>query len=218
MHIINQYHKIEHLTKYPLERIESAGRNCYKSEENIKPGTAIHFVKMLRDKNHEAMLEFADMTVRLVTNRGVLIDLSRHRLTSMAVESTRYVKYNKEMFFIRPVWCSKMMIGSSHSLEQLCFDGYFSKTDLIFIENCNNAEIGYNSFLNMGWKAQQAKEILPNSLKTEIVIKANLREWRHIFKLRTSNKVHPQMKALFVDLLNDVKQRIPVIFDDINPK
>lgn len=228
MKIIDQYHEILDYPKNPLQLIEIAGRNCYQSQDKIgcienhdKSGTcpdmkwnmftgncnntncSVHssnkFTKMLKDKGHHAMLEFGDISVRFVTNRGVLAELSRHRLLSLAVESTRYVRLDNNMEFIRPVWWEKSIEYQKTNWEQAV----------------EMTEHYYLNLLNAGWKPEQAREILPNSLKTEIICKANYREWLHILKLRTSKKAHPQIRALILPLLAELQQKIPVIFDDI---
>jgi thymidylate synthase (FAD) len=233
MKIIDQSYEIINLPENSLELIEAAGRTCYKSEDKIgctldecsvpedrrkfkwysKPvgmgrkqvctGCPYHsshkFVKMLIDRGHHAMLEFGDITVRFITNRGVTHELVRHRLFSFAQESTRYVKYNGEMEFIRPVWWDGSTLYQKTAWEKA----------MRFVEH------NYQKLIKEGWRPEQAREVLPNSLKTEIVVKANLREWRHIFQLRCSKKAHPQMRSLMINLLIDLKTKIPLIFDDI---
>jgi thymidylate synthase (FAD) len=199
MKIIEQSHKILNLSIAPEIDIENAGRTCYQSKDRINKDSAEKFVKMLRDRGHHAMLEFADMTVRFITNRGVTHELVRHRLCSFAQESTRYVKYDGEMEFIKPVW----------------FNDSSQITRDLWLKSCNVSETLYKFLLSEEWQPQQAREVLPNSLKTEIVVKANLREWRHIFQLRCSSKAHPQMHSLMRPLLDEVKKIMPVLFDDI---
>ncbi|MDY6893799.1 MAG: FAD-dependent thymidylate synthase [Thermotogota bacterium] len=178
--------------------MELAGRTCYKSEDNITNESAAKFVKMLIDRKHHAMIEFGDIIVKFITNRGVTHELVRHRLCSFAQESTRYVNYGRDdIKFIKPVWiCMEHQLG----LWKLAM---------------SIAEDFYKALLREGWQPQQAREVLPNSLKTEIVVKANIREWRHIFNLRCSKNAHPQMRALMIPLLEELKEKLPVVFDDI---
>lgn len=199
MKLIEQYHSILENPEYASEQIERAARTCYKSEGKIRPGSAEKITKSLRDRGHHAMLEFADLTVRFVTNRGVTHELVRHRLCSFAQESTRYVRYDGDMEFVEPVW------WNSSTQEQR--DS--------FIDLCELSEATYRHLLSSGWQPQQAREVLPNALKTEIVVKANLREWHHIFSLRCSKAAHPQIRTLMLGLLEDVKSVLPVVFDDI---
>ena len=199
MKLIEQGYEIISLPENLLETLENAGRTCYKSEDKITKESAPKFVKMLRDRGHHAMIEFGDIIVKFVTNRGVTHEIVRHRLSSFAQESTRYVRYNGDMEFIRPVW----------------FDDCRTEEIAVFERSLYNAEVSYKSLLDLGWRPEQAREVLPNSLKTEIVWKANIREWRHIFNLRCSKAAHPQMRALMLPLLKELKEKLPIVFDDI---
>jgi thymidylate synthase (FAD) len=214
MKIIDQSHEIINLPSNLLQVIEAAGRTCYKSEDKITSDSATRFVARMRDWSHHAMIEFGDITIRFITNRGVTHELVRHRLCSFAQESTRYVKYDGGMEFIRPVWCSDELIGIN--LKGLRTKN-ISKQELKWLDACYNAECCYLSLLEDGWRPEQAREVLPNSLKTEIVVKANIREWRHMFTLRCAKKAHPQIRALMVPLLAELKTKVPVIFNDIYP-
>lgn len=173
------------------------------------------FIGMLRDRGHHAMIEFGDIIVRFVTNRGVTHEIVRHRLSSFAQESTRYVRYDGEMEFIRPVWCGDEVVGVFN--EPYDFDRVEDSVDNAFLNFLWDSEKAYKHLLvDNGWQAQQAREVLPNALKTEIVWKANIREWRHIFSLRCSKAAHPQMRALMIPLMNELKRTLPVVFDDIH--
>jgi len=181
----------------PLQIIELAGRTCYKSEARADDESAARFCRMLLRRGHESVMEHVSASVRFITNRSITHELVRHRLASFSQESTRYVDYQDEMEFIQPVWLD------AHS------EGPFLRT-------CESAEVAYRIFRKiMGWRPEQAREVLPNALKTEIVMTANLREWRHVFKLRTSKAAHPQMRALMLSCLEGFKREIPVLFDDI---
>jgi len=201
MRIIKQSYKILFVTPHILHIIEKAGRICYKSENKMTEGSAIRFTEMLRDRGHHAMLEFGDIIVKFITNRGVTHELVRHRLCSFAQESTRYVDYQEEMEFIMPVWINQNIAGEEKYR--------------MWIAAIEHAEYYYKELREMGWRPEQAREVLPNSLKTEIVVKANTREWRHILQLRCSNKSHPQMHALMRPLHQELKKIIPVLYDDI---
>jgi len=200
MKIIEQSHEIISLPKNLLQTIEKAGRTCYKSEDRITNISANEFTEMLIRRNHHAMIEFGDIIVKFITNRGITHELVRHRLCSFAQESTRYVKYNDEMVFIRPIWLSLDKDSSARD----------SWTSAML-----HTEKIYKDLINNNWKAEQAREVLPNALKTEIVVKTNIREWRHIFSLRCSASAHPQMRALMIPLLNELKEKVPIVFDDI---
>lgn len=232
MKIIDQSYEILHMDG--LDRIELAGRTCYKSEDKIGcltdgcdyeygsivcrscgSNSADRFVKMLIKRGHEAMLEHGGATVLFVTNRGVTHELVRHRVASFGQESTRYVNYGgKEMEFIRPVWCPES-IARVYSEDALWVGEEATEE---FIEALLLAEELYTSLLAKGWHPEQAREVLPNSLKTEIVVTANYREWRHILKLRalgTTGKPHPQMQALMLPLLEEFKAKLPAMFGDL---
>lgn len=199
MKLINQSHEILSLPENPLQMIEAAGRTCYKSEGKITDGSAEEFVRKIISRGHHAMLEFGDITVRFVTNRGITHELVRHRLCSFAQESTRYVRYDGEMEFIIPSW----------------WDNCLAYNKRVFIDALEFSERTYQELLTLGWSPQKAREVLPNALKTEIVMKGNIREWRHILKLRTPKAAHPQMVDLMVPLHQELKERVPLVFDDI---
>lgn len=220
MRVIDQYHKILSVPEGLLETLERAGRTCYKSEDKITPGSAEKFVQMLINRGHHAMIEFGDIIVKFVTNRGVTHEMVRHRLCSFAQESTRYVNYGgDDIEFVRPVWCDESMVGfTNHNTfddERDALQRLGSDAAVSFLDACAHAEYWYKELLKEGWRPEQAREVLPNSLKTEIVVKGNIREWRHIFKLRCSKAAHPQMRTLMVPCLEELRSRLPVVFDDI---
>jgi thymidylate synthase (FAD) len=192
-----------------LTAIERAGRTCYKSEDSITKESVYKFIRMLINRGHESVLEHQSISVLFVCDRGVSHELVRHRLASFSQESTRYCNYAKDKFgnectFIIPPFFKSNEVEKS------------AKDEDEWINAMNYAEKSYFSLLNLGWNPQQARSVLPNSLKTEIVVTANLREWRTIFKQRTSSAAHPQMRELMIPLLKEIKNKIPVIFDDIN--
>jgi thymidylate synthase (FAD) len=179
-----------------LKRIEAAGRTCYKSEGNIKDGSAEAFVAKLIKLGHEAMIEHESVSVRIVCDRGVTHEIVRHRIASYAQESTRYCNYGK-------VGHVKFIYPSDFELET---------PDL---ELLSLIEAHYLHCINNGRTPQQARYFLPNGTKTEIVMTCNLREWRHFFTLRCSPKAHPDMRAIAIPVLLKFSRRIPVIFDDL---
>ena len=193
-------------TKDPLEIIEKAGRTCYKSEDKITGDSAKKFTKMLLDRGHEAMIEHASASYRVICDRGVTHEIVRHRLFSYAQESTRYVNYNKKgMQVIEPCF----WYGNEDSIlaSPTCI--------AVWEQAMEQAEINYNKMIENGATPQEARSVLPNSLKTEIVITGNLREWKHFFKLRTSEKAHPQMQEVANMILEDIRKRVPIIFDEV---
>ena len=187
-----------------LRKIEAAGRICYKSEENITDGSAEIFVRSILKNGHESVIEHEKISVRVVCDRGVSHEIVRHRIASYSQESTRYCNYSKEKFgkeltFIKPVFWEE------DSKEYQLWKNLMKKT-----------EASYNELIEMGAAPQEARSILPNSLKTEIVITMNLREWRHFFRLRTSKKAHPQMRQISRMILEYFKENIYAVFDDID--
>lgn len=186
-----------------LKKIERCGRVCYKSEQNVTDSSYIDFVKNIIKRGHESVLEHVSISVLFVCDRGVSHEIVRHRLASYSQESTRYCNYSNEKF------------GEEITIIDPCFWDKDSSEYQSWKESMKQTETAYFKELNMGAAPQEARSILPNSLKTEIVMTANLREWRHFFKLRTSKAAHPQMRELSVPLLEEFKNRIPVVFDDI---
>ena len=192
--------------KSELQFIEKIGRVCYKSENNIVDGSAEKFVAALIKRGHEAMIEHSTLTVKFICDRGVSHELVRHRLCSFAQESTRYCNYSSDKF------------GSELTFIEPCFWDYDSEEYSDWEDVCHDAELVYMHKINTGVKPEEARSILPNSLKTEIVVTANYREWRNIFRLRCDKVAHPQMRELMIPLLKELQSKIPVIFDDIEVK
>ena len=196
-----------------LELIELAGRTCYKSEDKITSDSSSKFVQKIMDLNHESVLEHSAMTVKFICDRGVSHELVRHRLASFSQESTRYCNYKDEVTFVIPPWTTFKSGNYRDVLQSAGFnEDYISIAWYNSMIESNNY---YLYLLKNGWTPQQARSVLPNSLKTEIVVTANFREWRHIFKLRTVPAAHPQMRELMIPLLKECQKLIPVIFDDI---
>lgn len=188
-----------------LKKIERVARVCYKSEDKITDGSAEKMVKALIKRGHEAMLEHFSFSVKFIVDRGVSHELVRHRVASFAQESTRYCNYGHEgeITVIKPLYLSDC--GEDYNLWR---------------KACVVAEKQYLDMLAYGFSPQEARAVLPNSLKTEVVMTANLREWRHFFSLRAcgnTGKPHPQMLEVTVPLLKEVKSLIPVVFDDLEP-
>jgi len=195
----------------PLKLIEKAGRTCYKSEDKVTKDSSIKFVQRLNDLGHESVIEHSAMTVKIVCDRGVSHELVRHRLAAFSQESTRYCNYKGGVTFVIPPWIDAK-VGEYRSPEDIL---YTSK-DFNWFVAMYLSENMYIKLLQTGWSPQQARSVLPNSLKTEIVITANFREWKHIFRLRCQLAAHPQMREIMIPLLHKCKEKIPVIFDNIN--
>lgn len=186
-----------------LEHIERCGRVCYKSEGKITEGSAERLVRNIIKSGHESVLEHSSFTVLFTCDRGVSHEIVRHRIASYSQESTRYCNYSRDDFdgeitVIRPSY----LAPSTRAWH-------------IWYSACEAAEDAYFQLLDAGCSAQEARSVLPHSTKTEVVMTANLREWRHFFRLRTSPAAHPQMREVALMLLEQVRQLIPVVFDDI---
>lgn len=188
-----------------LKFIEMVGRKCYKSEDKITDESAYKFVEMLIKRGHEAMIEHYNVSVLFVCDRGVSHEIVRHRIASYAQESTRYCNYSEGKF------------DEQITVIKPCFFNCNNENDHYYDWKIamNQAEDRYIELVKNGAAPQEARSVLPSSLKTELVMTTNLREWRHFFKLRTAEGAHPQMREIAIPLLKEFKQLIPVVFDDI---
>jgi len=197
----------------PLQLIEKAGRTCYKSKSSFNKDSAKDFVKKILKKGHESVIEHSAMTVKFIIDRGISHELVRHRLCAFSQESTRYCNYKNDVTFIIPPWINLSPdIYSIHCIDTTKTD---RETSTWFL-GLKYAEDTYFTLLSFGWSPQQARSVLPNALKTELVMTANFREWRHIFKLRCAKAAHPQMREIMIPLHKKCMEIIPVVFDDIN--
>ena len=181
-----------------LKFIERCGRTCYQSEKNITADSAEKFVRNLIKRGHESVLEHFSATFKIICDRGVMAELTRHRLASFSVESTRFNDYSKnKLQFIKPQWQEQTFLYRAWENSMI------------------QAEEKYLQMRQSGARPEQARSILPNSLKTEIVMTANLRELRYILKLRTAKDAHPQMRQIANMILDILKEKLPVVFEDI---
>lgn len=186
-----------------LKNIERAGRTCYKSEDKITADSARKFVAGIVKSGHESVIEHEKITVRIICDRGVTHEIVRHRIASYSQESTRYCNYSADKFgneltFIRPFYWND-------DQEKMG----------VWMKAMARIEQVYMQLIQMGATPQEARAILPNSLKTEIVVTMNIREWRHFFKVRCSPAAHPQMREVAIPILKKFQEIIPVVFDDI---
>lgn len=193
-----------------LQHIEKIARRCYKSEDKITEDgeSAKKMVANLIKHKHFAMIEHGSVSVLFTVDRGISHELVRHRVASFAQESTRYCNYSQgkfggELVFIRPFFFTTegnpMQYGT-------------------WATEMASAEHTYLELLKNGATPQEARSVLPNSLKTEVVMTANYREWRHFFELRAlgvTGQPHPQMKQIALPLLKEFQKRLPILFDDI---
>lgn len=206
MKLIEAYHEIlTPINGKELKELEQIARVCYKSENLITEDgkSAENLISNLIKRGHEAMLEHKSLSVKFVCDRAISHELVRHRVASFAQESQRYCNYSKDKFnaeitFIQPWWLHEGDKGYSD-----------------FVKACQSAEDAYFDLLNEGWYAENARGVLPNAVKTEIVVTANYREWRHILNLRCDVAAHVDMRHLMTALCQELQQKIPIIFDDI---
>lgn len=186
-----------------LKDIERAARTCYKSENNITEDSCLTMCKQLIHNGHEAMLEHSQLSVKFTVDKGISHEIVRHRLFSFAQESSRYCNYSKGKFG------SEIKVIKPDDFE------LHSKEYEVWYDACKYAESTYMELISEGVKPELARNVLPHSLATEIVVTGNIREWRHFFKLRCDTRAHPQMRSIMRKLLDDLKSKIPVLFDDI---
>lgn len=205
MKIIKSSHEILSMPEADsiLMSIERAGRTCYKSEDRITEGSAEKFVRRLLDSGHHSVIEHVNITVRFICDRGVTHELVRHRLASYSQESTRYANYSKDKF------------ANEITLIKPCFWPEGSDQYREWLSAMEQAESAYMKLLVSGASPQEARSVLPNSLKTEIVMTCNIREWRHMLSLRCSKAAHPQMREIMLSLLKDFHEIVPILFDDL---
>ncbi|MDR2098979.1 MAG: FAD-dependent thymidylate synthase [Rickettsiales bacterium] len=184
-----------------LKLIELAGRTCYKSNDLITPDSARAFVEKLAKRGHESVIDHYNITVRFVCNRGFTHELVRHRLAAYSQESTRYCNYTKDKF------------GNEITVIKPCEVAEGTSEYDVWKNAMENAEKSYFALINGGSKPENARGVLPIDVKTEIVMTANLREWRHVFRMRTSPAAHPSMRELMIPLQKEFQRLIPVLFD-----
>ena len=182
-----------------LRHLELCGRVCYKSEDKMTEESASRFVRFLIERGHESPIEHISISVRIICDRGVSHEWVRHRIASYSQESTRYCNYNSEKFgggiaFIRP---------------------YFADNERLFEiwkREMESTEKAYMEMLANGAKPEDARSVLPNSLKTEFICTMNLREWRHFFALRCAKAAHPAMREIAVPLQEAFREMLPELF------
>lgn len=184
-----------------LRQLERYGRVSHQSEGKITKQSAPLFIKKLINWGHESVLEHEKITVRIICDRGVTHELVRHRIAAYTQESTRYCNYSGKIYFIKPLFFIKD-----------------SKAYRLWYKSCKKAAQIYSQLIKEGATPEEARSVLPNSLKTEIIVTYNLRQWRHVFEMRTQKTAHPQMREIMIPLLQEFKKRIPVIFDDFEIK
>lgn len=174
-----------------IRKIEKIGRVCYKSEGNITEESAERFIRNILKRGHESVIEHEAVTVRMICDRGITHEIVRHRIASYSQESTRYCNYSGDKFG-NEITVIDIAGGFSYDLN--------NETDLqkyeAWMRAMENAEKSYFELIELGATPQEARSVLPNSLKTEIVVTMNLRSWRNFFRLRCDSHAHPQMREV----------------------
>ena len=196
--------------------IEKIGRVCYQSSDrsDFSELSSSNFVKRLIFKDHLSVLEHASATVRFVVDRGVSHEIVRHRIASYSQESTRYCKYNGHVVFVIPSWASEIKAGI-YTYYSVDYANALPADQRTWFTAMLNAEADYSKLISHNISPQNARSVLPNSLKTELIMTANMREWRHFFKLRTDPAAHPDMRAVAGPALRALHYRAPEIFADL---
>lgn len=212
MEIVNQGYTLitphdQEAAHRQLSNLEEIVRVCYKSEEKITEDSYKKFLHMLIDKGHHAMLEHTFMQVRFICDRGITHEIVRHRLASYAQESTRWCDYGGKGI---KVICPGDIAEEYAKGTPKGISGYRS-----WEASMKEAQLRYNMLRSEGFPPQDARAALPTCLKSELVVSTNFREWRHIFNMRTPISAHPDMRRLMKPLLEEVKELIPIIFDDL---
>lgn len=180
-----------------------------KTAEELRNGDAENFVRKIIKLGHTSVLEHVQLTFKIICDRAIMAELTRHRHASFTVESTRYIKYD-ELTFIKPAEWEHTWIGDDH-------DGYAPYCELdVWEDFLHDVNCAYKRLLDFGAKPEIARAVLPLCLATELYMTANLREWRHVLKLRTDKAAHPQMRQVTGQILEILRDRLPVIVEDIN--
>lgn len=187
-----------------LKTIESIGRICYKSESRISEDSARDFVRRIICSGHESVIEHISVSVKVICDRGVSHEIVRHRLASYSQESTRYCNYSLGKF------------GNEITVIRPFYWRADEEKYKIWLKSMSDAEVAYLALIKCGATPQEARSVLPNSLKTELVMTMNLREWRHFFKLRAEKHAHPQMREIALPMLKEFQRQIPIVFDDLH--
>ena len=182
-----------------LQFIEAQARISHRSENGMKEDSWERFIEAVVLKHGDwSVVEHCSITATIRTDRGITHELVRHRLFSFTQESTRFVRYNDELEFIYP---------------ENAPEGCFANWDLT-VQKCEET---YHELLKAGWRPQEARSVLPNSLAATIAVTGNLRNWRHFFLMRTSRETHPDFKRITIPMLEEFKRIIPILYDDIKP-
>ena len=212
MRLVEPWIKVENFDGVKImKRIDRACRTCYRSEDKISEESYKNLLTNCLNRGHESVLEHEKITVRIYSDIGTYKDLTRHRFASFSVESTRYCSYNKDKYgneiaVVNPVYMEDKEVFETWKKA---------------IEDMEKA---YMKMKELGASTDMCREVLPHSTAAEYTMTANIREWKHILELRTTNHVHPAIRQVLIPLLLLFKEQMPEIFGDIeydkefNPK
>lgn len=212
MRLVEPWIKVENFNGVKImKRIERACRTCYRSEDKISEESYKNLLTNCLNRGHESVLEHEKITVRIYSDIGTYKDLTRHRFASFSVESTRYCSYNKDKYGNEIAVVNPVYIEDKEVFET-------------WKKAIEDMEKAYMKMKELGASTDMCREILPHSTAAEYTMTANIREWKHILELRTTNHVHPAIRQVLIPLLLLFKEQMPEIFGDIeydkefNPK
>ena len=212
MRLVEPWIKVENFDGVKImKRIERACRTCYRSEDKISEESYKNLLTNCLNRGHESVLEHEKITVRIYIDIGTYKDLTRHRFASFSVESTRYCSYNKDKYGNEIAVVNQVYIEDKEVFET-------------WKKAIEDMEKAYMKMKELGASTDMCREILPHSTAAEYTMTANIREWKHILELRTTNHVHPAIRQVLIPLLLLFKEQMPEIFGDIeydkefNPK
>lgn len=186
-----------------LRKIEWCARISHRAEDAQTPDSWDRFVRaVVLDHGDWSVVEHASATVDMLVDRGITHEVVRHRLFSFTQESTRFVNYEKKMpaSFVLPLTLANTGVNEENWRTAI---------------EC--VETGYKMLIAGGCAPQIARSVFPNALASRLIITGNLRNWRHFFIMRTTKEAHPQMREVAIPLLAEFKEKIPILFDDIEP-
>ena len=212
MRLVEPWIKVENFDGVKImKRIERACRTCYRSEDKISEESYKNLLTNCLNRGHESVLEHEKITVRIYSDIGTYKDLTRHRFASFSVESTRYCSYNKDKYGNEIAVVNPVYIEDKEVFET-------------WKKAIEDMEKAYMKMKELGASTDMCREVLPHSTAAEYTMTANIREWKHILELRTTNHVHPAIRQVLIPLLLLFKEQMPEIFGDIeydtefNPK
>lgn len=201
------------------EHIRFCGSAAYRSD----PVDANAFIRKIVQRGHFSVIEHVSITVSFGFDRGVSHELVRHRIAAYTQESTRFCNFSAGKFgghvtFVKPVFYPKIPCGeySKYKVDKMLREGIFPKREIIWLKTMLTCERAYFDNLIYGGVPQEARDLLPNSLYTVVNATYNLREWRHVFKMRTAVDAHPQMREIMVPVHEEFKRLMPEIYTDVS--